>query len=153
MRLRRAVLDDVPNIVEVHARAIGEVCSRDYTPEQIENWLDRHHADRFAEKVIGGLVYVCVDGAGVVLGFAQRNGPFITALYVSPDHQRRGVAQLLLRRLEADARAADIHELSTHSTLTAVGFYESQGYENLGEVTCKISRQIPLEAFEVTKTL
>ncbi|HJN16650.1 MAG TPA: GNAT family N-acetyltransferase [Armatimonadota bacterium] len=153
MNLRRATLDDVPAMVSLHARAVREVCSRDYAPEQIDNWLSKPTDERFAENVSGGLVYVCVGGAGDVMGFGERRADSIASLYVNPDHHRRGVASLILRKLESDARAAGKPELLTHSTVTALGLYEKHGYENLGEVTCHASRQIPLEAYRVRKRL
>ena len=37
--IRRAKHEDSPQIIDSHSRSIREICSRDYTPKQIEAWV------------------------------------------------------------------------------------------------------------------
>ena len=50
------------------------------------------------------------------------------ANYVSPDARFRGVSKAMLRRMEADARAAGLTECRLESTVTAHAFYLRAGY-------------------------
>jgi GNAT superfamily N-acetyltransferase len=82
----------------------------------------------------GGGFWIAVDGEITVgsVGVIPRDGfSELEAMYVAPDHRRRGVARLLLQ-------AAEAHAVATGATLMklragdpqpeALAFYESCGY-------------------------
>ena len=153
MRIRRATTDDAEAVFRLHARTVREVCGRDYTPGEIEAWLGKQSVERYRERLGEGEVYVAVADDGEVLGFAAREGGRIKTLYVSADHQGRGIGSALLARLEDDARAEGIDEVSARSTVTAVGFYRRQGYKTEGQVACPVTQDVPLAAYLVRKRL
>jgi len=153
MRLRQATAADVPAMVDLHGRAVREVCAREYAPEQIEEWLANPREENIGRHVATGLVYVCVDDGGAVVGFAERRGESIATLYVDPRHHGHGVGSMLLQRLEEDARAEGLTELTTHSTTNAVTFYERHGFVHLELVDCPVTTQRPLAAWSMRKDL
>ena len=153
MRLRQATAADVPAMVDLHGRAVREVCAREYAPEQIEAWLGKPRGKRFAESVAAGLMHVCVDDGGAVVGFGKRRGESISALYVDPRHHGQGIGAMLLQRLVEDARAEGLTELTTHSTTNAVTFYERHGFVRLELVDCPVTTQLPLAAWSMRKEL
>ena len=55
-------------------------------------------------------------------------------MYVFADHQSQGIGSAILEYMEKEAREAGIEELHSQSTITALGFYKKQGYEELDHV-------------------
>jgi GNAT superfamily N-acetyltransferase len=68
------------------------------------------------------------EEAGRPVGFAELepNG-HIDRVYVSADHQRRGIGQQLLAAVMAEAQRAGIARLFTEASITARPFFEAQG--------------------------
>jgi predicted GNAT family N-acyltransferase len=71
-----------------------------------------------------------VISAGEVIGFgALRDGNYLTHLFVSKSMQGQGVGKQLLSTL---LNTTDTKEISLRSSINAVGFYESYGFEATG---------------------
>jgi GNAT superfamily N-acetyltransferase len=71
-----------------------------------------------------------VISAGEVIGFgALRDGYYLTHLFVSQSMQGQGVGKQLLSTL---LNTTDAKEISLRSSINAVGFYESYGFEATG---------------------
>ena len=68
-----------------------------------------------------------VDGA--LAGFSDV-GPegYIDMLFVTPQHQRQGVARRLIAYGEAHARRAQLAELTANVSITARPFFEGYGF-------------------------
>jgi GNAT superfamily N-acetyltransferase len=64
---------------------------------------------------------------------------------------RRGVASLLMRRVSCSARSAGVVELRCQSTLTAVPFYESQGFGILGRIDVRLPTGILFPAVQLLR--
>src|SRR5439155_22185648 len=127
MTIRPANAADAQAILHVHTDAIHLLCAADYSPEQLagwsqwpgyENWLQRKLFD-------GDTVLVAEGASGDVVGFAERAGEEVRAVYVHPLHARRGVGSMLLRHLEQSAVAEHLNHLWLDSSLTAEAFYRS----------------------------
>lgn len=58
----------------------------------------------------------------------------VRAVYVHPDHARRGVGTALLSELERRARKRGFEALVLTASLNAVPFYEHRGYEAVEEL-------------------
>src|SRR5207244_10493755 len=74
--------------------------------------------------------YVAVaEEAGRPVGFAELEpGGHIDRVYVSADHQRRGIGRQLLAAVVAEARRAGLARLFTEASITARPFFEAQGF-------------------------
>ncbi|WP_392386452.1 GNAT family N-acetyltransferase [Marinomonas primoryensis] len=71
-----------------------------------------------------------VVSAGEIVGFgALRDGYYLTHLFVSQSMQGQGVGKQLLSTL---LNTTDAKEISLRSSINAVGFYESYGFEATG---------------------
>lgn len=42
IKLRTAVIDDIPGIIEMYRQTVFTVNAKDYTPAQIKVWADAH---------------------------------------------------------------------------------------------------------------
>lgn len=131
--------DDAPALLALFRDTIRRVNCRDYSPPQIAAWAsDDIDTARWFGRFAGRFVPVAED-AGRPVGFAglEPDG-HIDRVYVSADHQRRGIGRLLLAAIESEARRVGLARLFTEASITAQPFFEAQGFVVLAPqvVTC-----------------
>jgi len=119
---------------------IRRVNSRDYSPNQIAAWSsDDIDPVRWFERFVGRFVPIAEE-EGRVVGFAELepNG-HMDRVYVSADHQRRGIGRQLLDAIVAEAWRMGLDRLFTEASITARPFFESQGFVMLSPqvVSCR----------------
>ena len=87
---------------------------------------------------------------GEMVGYARWNPETneICSIFVHPDHVRQGIATALMQIVYQDARTCGVPELLLDASLTAVPFYEIEGWESV-EPTMHAS----LECVRMTKRL
>ena len=132
--------DDAPALLALFRDTIRGVNSRDYSPAQIAAWAsDDIDTVAWAGRFAGRFVPVAEE-AGHPVGFAELepNG-HIDRVYVSADHQRRGIGRELLAVTVAEARRVGLARLFTEASITARPFFEAQGFAVLAPqvVTCR----------------
>ena len=121
--------DDAPVLLTLCRDTIRRVSSRDYSPDQIRAWASddidpQVWADRFAGRFVA-----VAEEAGRSVGFADLEASgHIDRVYVSADHQGRGVARLLLSAVVEEAQRLGVARLFTEASITARRFFESQGF-------------------------
>lgn len=125
--LRPYVPADAPHLAALYFRTVHTVCAGDYSPEELDAWASAPpdaavwNASFLAHRTL------VAEVDGVIAGFADMaEDGYLDRLYVSADHQRRGVASALCDALEA-ACAAPV--FITHASITAKGFFLKRGYE------------------------
>ena len=91
--------------------------------------------------------------AAQVTGFSNldREG-HIDVMFVSPDHQGRGVARTLLTHIETCARDQGIGRLFTEASITARPFFARHGFELIAEQEVPLRGQL-FRNFRMSKTL
>ena len=119
-------------LFDVFSSAIKEVCSKDYTPEQINAWLpSSYDADKWKSLMDKLKPYIAkVDGQ--VAGYAdlQKDG-YIDHFFVSARHQSQGVATALMDTLLKAGAGHD--RLYAHVSITARPFFEHKGFSVVSE--------------------
>jgi ribosomal protein S18 acetylase RimI-like enzyme len=80
---------------------------------------------------------IFVDGAFAAIGKLAivETGGYITDVQTMPAHRRMGLAEAIMRRLHADARAAGLTRAVLTSTAMACPLYERFGYSQAATVT------------------
>ena len=132
--------DDAPALLALFRDTIRRVNSRDYSPMQIAAWASDDIDQvawfaRFTERIVA-----VAEEAGRPVGFAELEADgHIDRVYVSADHQRRGIGQQLLAAVVAEARRVALARLFTEASITARPFFEAQGFAVLAPqvVTCR----------------
>lgn len=154
LRIRRGRERDTASICRVHRASITALCSRHYTPEQIEAWAGPKKPEDY-EKPIRELIVLVAERGNDVIGLSILNPEAgeIHALYIHPEHIRRGVGSALLRETEAEARSGGLSRLSLNATLNAVTFYEARGFASLGEATNTLRVGVDLPCVRMEKRL
>jgi putative acetyltransferase len=132
--------DEPPALLALFRDTIRRVNSRDYSPTQIAAWAsDDIDTVRWFGRFTGRFVPVAKE-AGRPVGFAElEQDGHIDRVYVSADHQRRGIGRQLLAAVVAEARRVGLARLFTEASITARPFFESQGFVVLAPqvVTCR----------------
>jgi putative acetyltransferase len=132
--------DDAPELLALFGDTIRRVNSRDYSPAQIAAWAsDDIDTIRWFGRFTGRYILVAEEASRTV-GFAELEPDgHIDRVYVSADHQRRGIGRQLLTALVAEARRSGLARLFTEASITARSFFEAQGFVVLSPqmVTCR----------------
>ena len=121
MKLRRARLDDMAALSRLHRKTVHE--SLNYLPEL-------HSAEEDLAFFEGQLyphneIWI-VEEDGAVLGYAAHSPGWLNHLYVHPDHQGRGVGDVLVRRVKADDDHLQLWSFQKNDR--ARSFYERRGF-------------------------
>jgi len=137
------------------AAAIEAFGPEAYDEREVAAWLpsdDDPVLDGIEEP---GQVVVVAEREETVAGVGRLDAEDgeVIAVYVHPDHARRGVGSTLLAHLEGHARAAGLSELTLVASLNAVDFYERTGYERVGAVSHETSGGVELDCVEMRKSL
>jgi len=129
--IRRAQQEDSESILQVHIRAIKEMCIGHYSQEEVNLWSNVLKPGRYIKAIVRGPFFVATDGDAIV-GFSnlnQKSGE-VEAVYVDPGYVGLGVGRRLLQALENEARDAGLTSLHLSASLNAVPFYEKAGYRS-----------------------
>ncbi len=126
--------DDAPALLALFRDTIRRVNSRDYSPAQIAAWAsDDIDTVAWFGRFTGRFVPVAED-VGCPVGFAELEPDgHVDRMYVSADHQRRGIGRQLLAAVIAEARRIGLVRLFTEASITARPFFEAQGFAVLAQ--------------------
>lgn len=163
LSLREATSADAASIADVHEASICALGSDGYDDEQVRAWLSNAHPERYPLEEDGFRVVVADHEADGVVGFglldcepAGRDDPLtgeIGAVYVHPNHARRGIGRAMLEALESAARDAGLETLVLTASRNAVAFYERQGYEGVETVRLEMQDDVALACLCMRKAL
>ncbi|MBE2227392.1 MAG: GNAT family N-acetyltransferase [Ignavibacteria bacterium] len=168
IKLRTAVFDDIPKIVEMYRGTVHAVNAKDYTPEQIKVWADGPVNYPRWEKAIEEQYFVLAEidntpglkpdpslkkeGNKLIAGFSSiaKDG-YLDFMYVSKDFQRCGVASKLLAAIEQKAKEQNNSEIYSHVSKTAKGFFLKTGYEHKEDIKDMYKGELFINALMVKK--
>lgn len=125
--IRIASPDDAPAIHNLHTRSVRGLCTHDYPKEVIEGWLLGRSPDGYKVRGIAKKEMYVFEESGVIRGFSHVIPTCIVALFVDPDHTRRGVGRALFEHASALIRASGTIPHPFEATITALPFYLKMG--------------------------
>lgn len=138
--IRRARPQDAEAMHDAHMRSIREVCSKDHTPEEISGWGNRpYNAEKRLRSINEHDSWVVeidgkIEGYGsleVRLHEGRLLGHFY-GLYLAPAAIGKGFGKELAQKMMALSRQKGAEAITLKATLTAHGFYQSMGFEDVG---------------------
>ncbi len=130
--IRIALPEDALAIHNIHTRSVRGLCARDYPIEVIEGWLlDRSPEGYQVRGIAKKEMYVFEEG-GSIRGFSHVAPICIVALFVDPDHTRRGVGRALFEHALALVRSSGTIPVPFEGTITALPFYLKMGCTEVG---------------------
>ena len=152
IKLRTAVIEDIPAIVEMYRATVHTINAADYTPAQLKVWADGAVNYPRWEKAIKEQYFVLAEINGSLAGFSSiaKDG-YLDFMYVNKDHQRCGVASALLREIERKAAEQKNPEIYSHVSKTARGFFLKMGYEHREDIRDLYNGELFINALMVKK--
>jgi putative acetyltransferase len=144
--VRRAGPADADDIAAAHIDSIRSIGPRFYDAGTVRGWHGHLTSALYANAMARGEEFFIAVGrlrdADVVLGFSSHRVDgrvHGTAVYIRGDAARRGVGSALFKAAERAAIAAGATSLEIDSSLAAVDFYKTLGFEETGRGTHRLS--------------
>lgn len=141
--VRRAIPKDAEAIHFAHMKSIQELCSKDYSPQQIQGWGNRpYREDQRVGSIKNSLIWV-VEEKGVVEGYGhlkifEKEGMkrgHILGLYLTPKVIGKSLAKAIVDLMMEELKAAKVEEVALEATVTARDFYRKAGFADAGPET------------------
>lgn len=129
MTTRLATIADYDAIAELFRNTILNVNIRHYSPEQVRVWSERvKDKPRWLRKITDQH-FLLVEEAGELIGTGSITPDgYLDMMYVSYRHQGKGIALMLVEKLEAFAREQQVACIRSDVSLTARPFFERMGF-------------------------
>jgi len=154
--IRRFRAADTEAIVSLFYETVHAVNAADYSEDQLNAWAPREvqtgKAVMWQESLQQNITYAAeVDGK--IAGFCDMTETgYLNRLYVHKNHQRQGIASMLVSEIEQEAKKRQLPEISTEASLTAKPFFEKQGYQVVQKQTVE-RKGVPLVNYQMLKKL
>lgn len=101
-----------------------------YYPKEVVDFFCKHHSkENILKDIESGCVGILLDN-GDLLGTGSYKGNYITRVYVSPEHQRKGCGSYIMQCLE-DEIAKKHNTVHLDASLPASCLYEKRGYRTI----------------------
>ena len=97
--------------------------SPDYPPSVIEYQLHTHYTLDWITKQMQSRYFIVALIDGKVAGTGSLDGDEIKAIFVDPDHQRRGIGRAIMEDLERYGKSIGLQEIKMKSSITGFEFY------------------------------
>lgn len=163
--IKLATAEDMPEISAMLERSYSVLLAPDYDADVLRVTLPvitqakpsliasgKYFVARFTET--GALAGAGGWADSLPGGAAQAQGlGHIRHVAVDPAFTRLGVARLLIGRILDQARAEGVLTMSCLSTLTAVPFYQSQGFHPVADRVLNLAGETPFPITEMAMRL
>ncbi|GAB5538444.1 MAG: GNAT family N-acetyltransferase [Salibacteraceae bacterium] len=132
--IKNASVNDLSEMKQLFVSTIKNVCSNDYSPDQIEVWTSSIHNKQRWEGVLSNQHVFLAKSNKALIGFATlKDNQYIDLLYVHKDFQGCNVASSLLSVLEKTAVENGSNTLSSDVSITARPFFQKMGFDTQQE--------------------
>lgn len=155
VRLRKAEAGDLPELHSVFEQSVRNSCKKDYTPEQIEAWVQRASPERWQELFTSGLQFIIAEETKSfrITGFTSFNSQgYLHSMFILPQFCGKGIATMLLDFAEDFARNNHIPNLFSEVSFTARPFFEKRGFIVEQEQLVKVNN-VEMDNFRMRKSL
>lgn len=130
IKIRKAFAEDADTVRELFRDTIVSVNRKDYDDEQIRVWSDgSKDKDAWVRKISEQNFFVAQNGAKTV-GFSSiTDEGYIDFMFTHKDHQKQGIASVMLEHLETVAKENHLEKVWAHVSITARCFFTRRGFE------------------------
>lgn len=141
--IRQATEHDAQTIYNLHIESVRVLCSKDYSSEVIDGWLEGLSPGGY--KGIAKTEMYVFEENDQIIGWIHVRPDNIVGLVVAPDHTRKGVGRALFNFGFDIVRQSRTGEIRFEATITAVPFYEKCGCKLIGHSSVtKNSIDVPI---------
>jgi GNAT superfamily N-acetyltransferase len=152
--IRHGKPEEATAIWAVRTQAIRDSCSSHYDAADIDAWTSAPMPEEFAQTIEETEFFVAEAHDEIVgFGFLDPTESKVEAVFVRPDYARRGVGRRLMIAIENAALDRGLACLRLASSLNAVSFYRSSGYEVRKPIKYEHPCGITLDCVSMEKVL
>ena len=158
-QIRESRFEDMDAVIRAHRTSILELCSKDYSSEQMEKWGNVYYSEEVWRKTIqsSNERHFVVEVNQMIEGFCHckvhPNGMGeIAGLYVTSKIQGTGLARKAFELCMDFIKAHGCKKVFIFGTKTAKGFYEAMGFCEVEALNINV-RGADLECFKMEKDL
>jgi len=127
--LRRGTPNDALTVARLFRDTVRTVNRKDYSDAHIDAWAPYEVDLDHWRQVIENSHFLLAISGGMVVGFANLDGQdYVDQLFVHKDLLRKRIATRLLEAIEREAKHRGAQRLWTESSITAMKFFERQGF-------------------------
>ena len=154
MNIRLGKISDTEKISQTHKASIQMLCKDHYSLENIKKWTSILNPEIY-ENAINEKILIVAEKNNIICGFGilDVESTEICAVYIHPDHTNKGIARIILFKLESLAFEQDLNCLNTCSTINALGFYKHHGYMETEKSFHLLPDKTKLECIKMYKKL
>lgn len=148
-----AKLSDYEEIFTVMQSSARELSRKAYN-DQLQDTFDKFYVDKTPDYVRQTLkdrysYTVVAKNDNRIVGFIQlkyhNNIGNLSHLYILPGYEGNSIGTRLLGFVKEKAVQLNMTKLYTESTLNALGYYEKNGFENMGLIPDKSAYDLELD--------
>lgn len=133
--IRKAKQSDVKRIWEIRTQAIMQTCVSHYAEDAVSLWAASPMPEHFDEILLSmGALVLEYQEEVVGFGFVDTTKSALEAIFVDPRFVGKGFGKIIAHELLLISKKADVRIVRLSSSLNAVKFYESLGFQ-AGEQT------------------
>lgn len=129
IKIYRATKQDVGTITHLFRDTIQNVNSKDYPPDEIDDWSSwwTDH-DKWQERIEEQyFIKAIIDDK--IVGFSSlATDGYLDFMFTHKNYQRQGVAANLISKIEKKAKEQGNYLIYSDVSITAKGFFERHGY-------------------------
>jgi len=151
--IRKTTIEDMKMVEDAHRRSIIELCSKDYSKEQIKSYSNVNYSKEVWNESVTKDFHEIVITNGKVEGFChsriKENGDGeILGLYLTQTVSNKGIGRELVQRAIIKLIDVNIKKITLTANKTAKEFYVKMGFNLITESEIKI-RGVILECFRM----
>ncbi|UJX40133.1 GNAT family N-acetyltransferase [Desulfovibrio sp. JY] len=144
----------IAGICQAHRKAVLGLAGDCYTGKELAAWAACMRPETVRQALADtGKTFLVALAVGNVAGFVLFDPGNVWAMYVLPEHSRRGLGAALLALAEQAARREELAALRLTASCNAVRFYTAHGFRAAGEEFFFLEEGIALRCVRMEKSL
>ena len=143
---------DLPTVYELVQTTIQVSYHEIYPDEAVEFFRNYHHKDAILKDAMTGYTVIAKCG-GAIVATGTLLDTNIRRVFVHPSYQHKGIGKLIARTLLRKAEMNLSMALDLDASLVSRRFWESMGFNILGEKFIPVSNDKKLIYYQMVKKL
>lgn len=129
MKIRKATVDDLEEILQLFTDTIMTINASDYTSSQLNAWLSGALNAEGWKNRISEQHFIVAENERQITGFASVSSQgYVDLMFVHKDFQKLGIARQLMANIQTFAVENSLPEIWSDVSITAVPFFIKSGF-------------------------
>ena len=134
MIIRKAEIDDLPELKKLFSDTIIATCKTDYTINERKVWSSAIAKNEKWLKSLKEEFFIIAESGSKIIGFSSlKNKDYLNLMYVHKDFTRKGLATKLYKNIKTKSLEYGVEKLNADVSKTAKPFFEKLGFKVVKE--------------------